>query len=196
MKITKEYSVELGHLVPNASSYRCSHSTHGHSYRVLITLEGRKMDFAGMLYDFGLLKGTAKDFIDSMDHCIMFYNKAPEEYQNFFRKNNDRWIEVPFIPSAEMMSVFILHYINVILYHTKTNNGEGDIKCTSVRVFETRTGSAECDLEDEKNLWKSHWVPKFSDGVLRDWGEDLKKIMFEGKVVANPVIKQQVPYIE
>ena len=196
MKITKEFEFECAHIVQNATSRRCSHSTHGHSYKCFVTLEGRSLDNAGMIYDFGLFKGTIKEFIDSMDHSLMMYDKSPDEYRDFFERNNERWIEVPFIPSAEMMAVFIMYHINIILSHTIFNNGEGQIKCTSVKLFETRTGSAECDQQDVDELWDENWESIFSHDIVQDWGEDLKSILFDDKMVENPHIKQQVPYIK
>ena len=66
MRIRKEFRVESAHIVRNCTSHRCSHSIHGHSAVIELIFEGDRLDNAGMLYDFGLMKGSIKEFIDSM----------------------------------------------------------------------------------------------------------------------------------
>ena len=191
MIIRKKYDVESAHIVRNCTSERCSHSIHGHSAVIEVFLESRSLDNAQMVYDFGLMKGTIKQFIDSMDHCYLLCDKDKSEFQQFIRENCDRYIVMPFNPSAEMLSVFIFKFIEDILKHTQTSNGEGTITVKAVRYHETTTGYAECDAEDVANLWKDDWGIEFSEGVNKDWGDDLESIMV-GNTVTNPVIPQQI----
>ena len=65
MIITKLFNVESAHIVRNCTSHRCSHSIHGHSAKIELSLESNQLDNAGMVYDFGLMKGTIKELIDS-----------------------------------------------------------------------------------------------------------------------------------
>lgn len=194
MIIRKEFRVESSHIVRNCTSHRCSHSVHGHSAVIEVLLEGRKLDNAGMLYDFGLMKGTVKQFIDSMDHCHLIWSEDNEEYKEFFKKTNDRWIELPFNPSAEQLSMFIHYYVQWILDHTLMNNGEDErLKVNGIAYHETTTGYAQCDETDVKIWFKPEWMKQiiFSDGVVKDWSKDLEDIL-SGRTVANPVIEQQV----
>ena len=194
MIIRKRFKIEVGHTVRNASSYRCSHSYHGHSAVIDVFLEGRQLDNAQMLMDFGLMKEAIGPWIDSQDHCMVLCDKDDPETIKFFKKYNDRYIIVPFNPSAEMLSIFIMHYVNKILYHTRFKNGEGsDLICTNVEYNETVTGMARCDAMDEYNYWKDKWDDEivFSDGVMKDWGDNLKKIM-NGEMINNPIIEQQI----
>lgn len=194
MKIRKKFRVESSHIVRNCSSDRCSNSVHGHSAVIEIVLESRTLDNAGMVYDFGLLKGSVKQWIDSMDHCHLIWNKDQEEYKDFFKRMNKRWIQLPFNPSAEMLSVFIFKYVQQILNHHSKRNGEGDIKVAAVRYHETETGWAECDALDVENLWNSKWDSQimYSDGVLEDWSQELKDCLFRGQVILNPKPQRQV----
>lgn len=196
MKIRKEFRVESAHIVRNCTSHRCSHSIHGHSAVIEVFLECDKLDNAGMVYDFGLLKGTVKQFIDSMDHCYILCNKDDCDFRNFIRNNCDRWIELPFNPSAEMLAVYIHRYINKILSLTVTNNGEGHIKCTGVRYHETVTGWAESSQPDVDRFWKEDYDKdiSYSYGVTNDWSEDLKYIMCLDKEVVNPIVEQQINF--
>ena len=94
-------------MVRNCTSKRCSHSVHGHSYKIEVEFEATRLDNAQMVMDFGLMKGSIKELIDSMDHCHIIADTESEEYINFFKAHNDRYIITPFNPSAEMLSVFI-----------------------------------------------------------------------------------------
>lgn len=194
MKIRKKFRVESSHIVRNCSSDRCSNSVHGHSAIIEIVLESRTLDNAGMVYDFGLLKGSVKQWIDSMDHCHLIWNKDQDEYKDFFKRMNKRWIQLPFNPSAEMLSVFIFKYVQQILNHHSKRNGEGDIRVVAVRYHETETGWAECDAIDVENLWDSKWDSQimYSDGVLEDWSQELKDCLFRGQVILNPKPQRQV----
>lgn len=194
MKIVKEFEVESAHIVRNCTSARCSHSIHGHSAKIEICLESDALDNAQMVYDFGLLKGTVKSFVDSMDHCYLLCDKDCDEFKSFINKECDRYIILPFNPSAEMLSIFIHHYVQRILDNTITANGEGRINVRWVRYHETRTGYAESSAEDVERLWKDEWEGQilFSEDVITDWGEDLRGFITQGRYMKNPMIKQQI----
>jgi len=194
MIIRKRFRVESSHVVRNCTSERCSHSHHGHSAVIDVYFEGRHLDNAQMLMDFGLMKGAIKDFIDSMDHCALICTKDDPEYVEFFKKFNDRYILIPFNPSAEMLSIFIMHYINRILDNTQFNNGEDRVRCVNVEYNETVTGMARCDLVDTCINFRDDWEKEivFSDGVKKDWSQSLKDFIETGKYIANPVIPQQI----
>lgn len=192
MKIRKEFRVESAHIVRNCTSHRCSHSIHGHSAVIEVFLEGNKLDNAHMLYDFGLMKGTVKEFIDSMDHCYILCSKDSDEFKDFIKNSCDRWIELPFNPSAEMLSVFIFKFIQRIFDYTDTSNGEGVINVSSVRYHETTTGYAECNQVDVDVFWDKEWEVDFSNGVIKDWSTDLRDILINKEVITNPIIEQQI----
>ena len=196
MKIRKEFRVESAHIVRNCTSHRCSHSIHGHSAVIELILEGNQLDNAGMLYDFGLMKGTVKEFIDSMDHCYILCSKDSDEFKYFIKKNCDRWIEIPFNPSAECLAMFIQWWVNYIINHTKTSNGECGFFCTAVKYHETTTGYAESSFSDLADIWKPEWKEytnyKFSDGVIKDWSKDLCDILIAQQTITNPIVKQQI----
>lgn len=196
MVIRKEFRVESAHIVRNCTSHRCSHSIHGHSAVIEVFLESDKLDNAQMVYDFGLMKGTVKQFIDSMDHCYLLCSKDSEEFKKFIKQNCDRWIELPFNPSAEMLSMYILNNVQKIIDRTIKNNGEDQtLKVNSVKYHETTSGFAWAFQEDLVNLYLPITKDKkvvYSPGVIKDWSEDLKDIMIRNSVVENPIIKQQI----
>ena len=196
MLIRKEFRVESAHIVRNCTSHRCSHSIHGHSAVIEVFLESDYLDNAQMVYDFGLMKGTVKQFIDSMDHCYLLCSKDREEFKEFIKTNCDRWIELPFNPSAEMLSMYILNNVQKIIDRTVKNNGEDfTLKVASVRYHETTTGWAQAFHEDLAKLYlpitKDQKVT-YSPGVIRDWSNDLVNIMINDMLVANPEVEQQI----
>ena len=194
MIIRKRFKCESSHKVVQATSYRCSHSYHGHSAVIDVFFEGRQLDNAQMLMDFGLMKDNIGKFIDGMDHCHLILDKDDSECVDFFKKHNDRYIILPFNPTAEMLSIFIMHYVNRILDNTQFNNGEGRVTCCNVEYNETVTGMARCDKTDHDLNWKDEWEDQivFSDGVKRDWSQSLKDFIETGKYIVNPVIPQQI----
>ena len=197
MKITKTFTAESAHIVRNCSSHRCSHSIHGHSAKIELTVESSKLDNAGMVYDFGLMKGTIKEFIDSMDHCYILCQYDDPEFIEFIQNSCDRWIMIPFNPSAEMLSLFVHKFCQNIINNTITNNSEGKLSIYSVKYWETATGSATSSISDIELIWNDLWETqiRFSDGVVKDWSKDLKSIICENKIVKNPKIKQQINII-
>ena len=75
------------------------------------------------------------------------------------------------------------------------NNGEDKyVNCTGVRYHETTTGWAESSLKDVRTMWKPEWDNQInvSDGVVKDWSDDLVNIVFNGGLATNPVIVQQI----
>ena len=193
MVIRKEFRVESAHIVRNCTSERCSHSIHGHSAVIELFFESDQLDNAQMVMDFGLMKTSIKQFIDSMDHCYLLCDKDKPEFKEFITKECDRYIVMPFNPSAEMLSLYIFKNVSNILELTNLANGEQNVKLKAVRYHETVTGYAECNEDDLKNIWKPEYDNvRYSDGVLRDWSDELTQAMQFDVRIQNPVIPQQI----
>lgn len=193
MIIRKEFRVESAHIVRNCTSERCSHSIHGHSAVIELFFESDQLDNAQMVMDFGLMKTSIKQFIDSMDHCYLLCDKDKSEFKEFITKECDRYIILPFNPSAEMLSLYIFKNVSNILELTNLANGEQNVKLKAVRYHETVTGYAECNEDDLKNIWKPEYDNvRYSDGVLRDWSDELTQAMQFDVRIQNPVIPQQI----
>ena len=199
MQIRKLFKVEAAqHVVRNASSYRCSHSVHNHGSIIEVFIQADKLDNAGMILDFGLMKSNIKQFIDSFDHCMAFWNKDDRGYIETMKKYNDRWIELQCNPSAECLALFFVKMINEILYRTSFCNGEGNVICSKVIYHETDTGYAEATYEDIKNF-PLDCHAEYSNGVMCDWGQELKNFINDlnqdkvyGFYFKNPEIELQV----
>ena len=173
MIIRKLFKFEGAHIVRDCSSDRCKKSIHGHSYIVEVKLKSSMLDNAGMVVDFGLLKGTVRDTVDAFDHAYSLWTKEKDDYKSFVKSHSDRWIEMPCSPTAEMYAVMFYAIINKIIKKTQFNNGEKDVELLSVRVHETDTGWAEADQNDYINIWLRGGYSinniVFSDGIKREW---------------------------
>jgi len=200
MIIRKLFKFEGAHIVRNCSSVRCKKSIHGHSYVVEVFFTAKGFDNGQMLLDFGLMKGTIKDIVDSFDHAYSMWNKESDEFQKFMMENSDRYITMPVSPSAEAYSLMLLFIIDRIVKATEFNNGEQGVEVSSVRVAETVTGWAESFRDD------LDWVDfklediVFSDGVKAEWNNPEmydKLISFHSdsslpKPFINSPVEQQV----
>jgi len=68
-ELTVEREFSSGHYLRNYRG-RCE-NPHGHNYKVQITLAGAKLDEAGLLLDFKLLKQVMRPVIDAIDHQML-----------------------------------------------------------------------------------------------------------------------------
>lgn len=147
MKITKEYKFEAAHIVRNCSSRRCSHTIHGHSYRVIVTIAGSNTDTAGMVIDFGLLKNTFGKFLDVFDHSLMV-NHNDITMHNVADASSERVVYMPFNSSAENIALLILVICNKLINQFLFKKNENGMRVSQVQVFETATGSAIAEYSD------------------------------------------------
>jgi len=79
-EITREISIDAGHRIPLHES-KCR-NIHGHRYKILLTVMGRKLKTtgsgSGMLMDFGFMKEEMMGHIDAIfDHALILYQKDP-----------------------------------------------------------------------------------------------------------------------
>ena len=198
MQIRKLFKGEMAHVVRNCSTERCRLSTHGHSFTLEVFLTSDKLDNAGMIMDFGLMKNAVKQFVDSFDHCLVLWSKDNLSYLKDMKKWSNRWIELQCNPSAECLALFFVKMINEILYRTSFCNGEGNVICSKVIYHETDTGYAEATYEDIKNF-PLDCHAEYSNGVMCDWGQELKNFINDlnqdkvyGFYFKNPEIELQV----
>ncbi|PFH18971.1 6-pyruvoyl trahydropterin synthase family protein [Burkholderia sp. JKS000303] len=151
MLIRKLFRFENAHIVRGCSTRRCSHSIHGHSYKVELLLEAHALDNGQMVYDFGLLKGDVRDLIDAFDHAVTLWSGDDRDYVDSMRRHSERWVLLPVSPSAEQFSRVLFRLVDAVLSGTAMSNGEADVRLHSVIVHETETGYAQCFRDDAFN---------------------------------------------
>ena len=196
MRIRKLFKFENAHVVRNCSSDRCKFSIHGHSYQIELILEAHRLDHGQMVYDFGLLKSSIKDIIDSFDHAICFWDKDDPEYIAMCKQFSARWISLPVSPSAEQFSRVVFFWAREILKQTQMQNGETDVSVYSVIAHETATGYAQCFAEDVDNVQMGELRLgdfDFSDQVKAEWTDPLMyDKLIKGETFMNPSVELQV----
>lgn len=190
MLIRKLFKFENAHIVRGCSTRRCSHSIHGHSYKVELLLEATAFDNGQMIYDFGLLKGHVRDLIDAFDHAVALWSGDDPEYIQSCQQFSERWIVIPVSPSAEQFSRLFFALVDRVLAQTQMVNGEADVKLHSVIVHETETGYAQCFREDVANprmgLIDLNDIV-FSDAIRQDWRDPaLFEKLKRGEPLENP----------
>lgn len=173
MIIRKLFKFENAHVVRNCSTRRCALSLHGHSYRVELLLTAARLDNAGMILDFGLLKGAIKELIDSWDHAACFWDRDDPEYIAFIKRHSERWVSMPVNPSAEQFSRVFFVMVDAALVATEFGNGEGGVSLDSVIVRETDSGYAQCWRGDAFDPVMGGAIALdqivFSDAVREEW---------------------------
>ncbi|MEK7388986.1 MAG: 6-carboxytetrahydropterin synthase [Elusimicrobiota bacterium] len=172
MIIRKLFRFEAAHIVRNCFSDRCKRSIHGHSFRCELLLTSDRLDKGQMVYDFGLLKGGIRDFIDGFDHSSLFWQNERPSYIEMMKAQSRRWVQLPVSPTAEQLSRVFFVGAAALLDATAKTNGDETARIHSVIVHETETGSAQCGREDaydagmgEINLKKVIFSPQ----VKKEW---------------------------
>ena len=119
-EVTVEDSFAAGHFLRNYKG-KCE-NPHGHNYKVLVTLQGRELDKAGLLLDFKDLKYAIKGVVEKLDHQMI------NEVAPFTEVN----------PSAENLAKYFYEQTNVRLKDVT----EGRVWVKQVTMFETDTTNA------------------------------------------------------
>ena len=107
-KIRRWIETDTGHRVPNHKS-KCR-NIHGHRYRWEVELEGTTVTAKGtsdegMLMDFSDVKSILMEHIhDVVDHAFLVYEDDKEVIEALSRIDNQKIVELPFIPTAENLA--------------------------------------------------------------------------------------------
>ena len=137
LRITKEYRFEGAHALLDYDG-KCRH-IHGHSYRLMITVEGvpslREGDpKIGMIMDFGDLKDVVETHIvKHFDHALLLRRNAPlaEEISGAYQNV----LLLDFQPTCEQLT---LHFADILKKIITLPNS-----LYSVRLYETPTSWCE-----------------------------------------------------
>ena len=180
----------------NCSSDRCKYSVHGHSFRCELLLTADRLDRGQMVYDFGLLKGGVKDFLDGFDHASLFWDKEEPAYAKALKKNSKRWVSLPVSPTAEQLSRVIFVAVQAMLDNTVKTNGDDTARVDSVILHETETGYAQCFRKDAYDAAMGEIDLKhvvFSDQVRAEWSDPkMWDKLLKGVQFKNPKIEMQI----
>ncbi|HIC43366.1 MAG TPA: 6-carboxytetrahydropterin synthase QueD, partial [Sulfurimonas sp.] len=148
------------------------------------------LDHGQMVFDFGLMKRSIKDLIESFDHAIALWDSDGKEYLKDMKTHSDRWVQLPVSPSAEQFSRVIFIMVDKMLSCIKMVNGEKEVSLHSIIVHETKTGYAQGFRADAYNENMGLIEPSkilFSQAVKEDWHDEaLWDKVLEGEIFINP----------
>ncbi|MBQ0721471.1 MAG: 6-carboxytetrahydropterin synthase QueD [Gammaproteobacteria bacterium] len=101
MEITKSFSFEAAHLLPNVpEGHKCAR-LHGHSFHVVVTVSGPIDEHQGWVMDFGDVKAACKPIYESLDH---HYLNEISGLENPTSENIALWIWARLKPRLAQLS--------------------------------------------------------------------------------------------
>jgi len=136
IKIGKEYRWEMSHHLQFYDGL-CK-NIHGHSYKMIIELEG-EIDKNGIVLDFFKIDEIVKPILNEYDHCFAI-NSNDNEIRDFLINNNFKIVDLDFNPTSENLS---RHFANLL----KDKFAEfSNLYFLTVRIYETIDAYAEIKI--------------------------------------------------
>ncbi len=146
-RICKQFEFQAAHVLSKHRG-KCRYP-HGHSYRVEITLIADELDENDMVCDFHAISAIVKEYIDTLDHCIML--NGDDSDNCIANKENPRCVIFEGKdPTSEVLAKTIFEHIDRKLSNQTVRmiNGieyrmNASVKIEKVRVWETSSAWAE-----------------------------------------------------
>ena len=70
-RLTKEFRFEAAHTLPSLPDDHKCRQMHGHSFKVVIHIEGTVDETIGWIYDHKLISDAMKPLLDQLDHAYL-----------------------------------------------------------------------------------------------------------------------------
>lgn len=105
MEVYREFKFDAAHLLPNVTPGHGCSRMHGHTFRVVVYLDGKVGEKTGWLRDFGEIKKICRPVIEKLDHAYL--NDIPG-LENPTSENIAIWIWrklSPDLPGLSMVEV-------------------------------------------------------------------------------------------
>ncbi len=119
MLVSKEFTFSGAHFLPDYKG-KCE-NLHGHNWKIEVCVAGNKLNKAGVLVDFSIIKQHLSEVMQTLDH--KFLNELA-----FFAQDNQ--------PSSENIAVYIADKLQVLI----RNHG---IRVSSVTAYESENAAAK-----------------------------------------------------
>ena len=116
---TKRFTWEGAHQLSDSHHPECQR-THGHGYKMEVTIGSKHLDRRGMVIDFKILNEIVNPIVDRYDHALITVENFGEN------------------PTAENMAVRIYNEVTFALDKRMHDSG---LICTKIRIWETENCS-------------------------------------------------------
>jgi len=133
-QVLKKFRFEAAHRMVKAYEGKCNNN-HGHSWEVIIILEGGKLDKRDMLIDFNELKALGRWIDDNLDHSTILWEK--DHLADYLKKDKNRIFLTKKNPTSEHLAEVILKKAIELFKNKKT------IRVAGIEVGETCTAAAK-----------------------------------------------------
>jgi 6-pyruvoyltetrahydropterin/6-carboxytetrahydropterin synthase len=130
--LSKEFKFDAAHRIINNYSGKCS-DFHGHSWAVIVYVEGYRLDERNMLMDFNELKVLRKWINENLDHASILWEEDP--MVQYFKEHSQKVFVTRLNPTSE-------HLAQIILEKAMSFFDNPKIRVESVEVKESCTSSA------------------------------------------------------
>jgi 6-pyruvoyltetrahydropterin/6-carboxytetrahydropterin synthase len=132
-ELTKEFRFEAAHRLYKNYSGKCSNN-HGHSWHVIVSIQGTKLDDSDILIDFNNLKPLKKWINEALDHTTILWENDP--MLTYIKESKQRYFITKKSPSSE-------HLAEVILDKAMELFDNDRIKVKYIEVKESCTSGAK-----------------------------------------------------
>lgn len=134
MKIAKEFRWEMGHRLPKHEG--ACRNVHGHSYRLVVEVEGEVNPETGMIMDFAEISAKVKPFVAELDHAFLCQDCDTEVLELLERMDMKRVI-IPFPSTVENICRLFVDRLRPAFAN------ESGLEAFTVRIWETASSVAE-----------------------------------------------------
>ncbi|MGA0334172.1 MAG: 6-pyruvoyl trahydropterin synthase family protein [Kiritimatiellia bacterium] len=134
MKIAKEFRWEMGHRLPLHEG--ACRNLHGHSYRLVVEVEGEVNPVTGMVIDFAEISAKVKPFLQELDHAFLC-QEDDEEVRELLERMNLKRIYIPKPSTVENICGMFVERLRPAFA------SESQVQAFTVRIWETASSVAE-----------------------------------------------------
>lgn len=129
MEISRDFAFEASHVLPNHPG-KCA-NLHGHSWKLIVAVEGEINKDTGMVMDYAELKRLVQPIVDDLDHSHLGAWKTSKVIVLNTGTKTVSWLpkEVEWNPTSENLLLAIAKEINKVLKFSRLQLLETENTC-------------------------------------------------------------------